>query len=158
MTRTMQGRVALVTGGGSGLGRATARRLAAGRLLEHPGWADGLPAAGLIEALAGAPAPENPLDVAPDQESRALLARALQGSDGGAERNGSGGEQPMEVQVVNALHTLERRYLERRQREIRMLLAEADRRGDEAMLLQLTREKMGLDRALREHDRALPPV
>ncbi len=133
-----------------------ARRLAAGRLAEHPEWADGLPAAGLIEALAGAPAPENPLDVAPDRESRTLLARALEGAEGGAGRDGNGGEQPMDVQVANALHTLERRHLERRQREIRMLLAEADRRGDETMLLQLTREKMGLDRTLREHDRALP--
>jgi DNA primase len=46
---------------------------------------------------------------------------------------------------------LEHRRLERRQREIRSLLAEADRRGDHAMLTTLTTEKLQIDRALRQH-------
>jgi len=55
------------------------------------------------------------------------------------------------VAVQNALHTLEGRRLERRQRELRNQIAEADRRGDQAMLDQFVMEKMQVDRALREH-------
>jgi DNA primase len=54
-------------------------------------------------------------------------------------------------QVEGALHTLERRRLERRQRELRAQIAEADRRGDQAMLNQLMAEKLEVDRALRNH-------
>ena len=53
-------------------------------------------------------------------------------------------------QVENALHSLESRRLERRQREIRSLIGEADRRADHAMLTQLTAEKLQIDRALRQ--------
>jgi len=54
-------------------------------------------------------------------------------------------------QVEDALHTLERRRLERRQRELRSQIAEADRRGDQPMLTQLIAEKMEIDRKLRDH-------
>ena len=57
----------------------------------------------------------------------------------------------MTEQVENALHTLEHRHLERRQRELRTLIAEADRRGDHEMLRKLTAEKLLIDRKLREH-------
>jgi DNA primase len=56
----------------------------------------------------------------------------------------------MTEQVENALHSLESRRLERRQREIRSLIAEADRRADQTMLTQLTAEKLQIDRALRQ--------
>jgi DNA primase len=52
--------------------------------------------------------------------------------------------------VANALQALETRYLERRQRELRTAIAEAERRGDHAMVETLTLEKMKVDRALRE--------
>jgi len=58
--------------------------------------------------------------------------------------------QTMAEQVGNALITLETRYLERRQRELRAAIAEAERRGDTAMVETLTLEKMKVDRALRE--------
>ncbi len=57
----------------------------------------------------------------------------------------------MTEQVENALHTLEHRHLERRQRELRTLIAEADRRGDHEMLTKLTAEKLQIDRNLRQH-------
>jgi DNA primase len=57
----------------------------------------------------------------------------------------------MVEQVENALHTLEHRQLERRQRELRTLIAEADRRGDSEMLTKLTAEKLQIDRRLRQH-------
>jgi DNA primase len=126
----------------------SARQLAASRLSEHPEWYDGLPSSTILEALSLAPAPQNPLDVAPDQSSRVLLARALEhpDSDGLATPLPSATEQ-----VENALHTLERRHLERRQRELRSLIAEAERRGDSQMLTTLIQERMQLDRRLREH-------
>jgi DNA primase len=125
-----------------------ARVLAAEQLAQHPEWYDTLPAAAVLEALANAPAPPNPLDAAPDQQSRVLLARALQDADDPAEASSQ--TQSMTEQVENALHTLERRQLERRQREVRTLIAEADRRGDNEMLMKLTAEKLQIDRNLRQ--------
>jgi DNA primase len=57
----------------------------------------------------------------------------------------------MTEQVENALYALEQRHLERRQRELRTFIAEADRRGDQEMLKKLTAEKLQIDRKLREH-------
>ncbi len=125
-----------------------ARRLAADQLSQHPEWYDNLPSAALLESLANGPAPGNPLDAAPDQQSRALLARALEGS---SESSDAALPQTMYEQVENALHSLEHRTLERRQRELRSLIAEADRRGDHEMLTRLTTEKLQIDRNLRLH-------
>ena len=50
--------------------------------------------------------------------------------------------QSLTEQVENALHTLAHRHLERRQRELRSLIGEADRRGDNEMLTRLTAEKL----------------
>ena len=130
-----------------------ARVAAANGLAEHPEWYDGMPAAPLFDALAHAVVPGNPLDAAPDDGSRALLAEVLASQpdddhDDGTIRKTV--QQTMAEQVDNALHTLEIRYLERRQRELRTAIAEAERRGDSAMVETLTLEKMKVDRALRE--------
>ena len=124
-----------------------ARVLAAQELSQHPEWYDGLPSSAVLEALANSPVPENPLDAAPDQEGRVLLARALEGGEP-AETNDP--SQSMIEQVENALHTLRARRLERRQREIRTLIAEAERRNDQEMLTRLIAEKIQIDRSLRE--------
>ena len=127
-----------------------ARNIAAAQLIDHPEWAENLPSAALLEALSHAPVPPNPLDAAPDQQSRVLLARTLQ--DAVKPDHTTGNTQlTLTEQVENAVHTLEHRHLERRQRETRALIAEADRRGDHAMLTQLTAEKLKIDRLLREH-------
>ena len=124
-----------------------AQVLAAEQLAQHPEWYDSLPSAALLEALCNAPAPSNPLDAAPDRHSHVLLARALEHTeDPSAPTN----PQSMAEQVDNALHTLARRQLERRQRELRSLMAEADRRGDQEMLRRFTTEKLQIDRTLRE--------
>ena len=47
------------------------------------------------------------------------------------------------------LHTLERRRLVRRQRELRWMTAEAEKRGDTGMLAQLSTESVQVNRALR---------
>ena len=132
-----------------------ARVRAAMLLEENPGWYEGLPAAMLFDALVHAPCPENPLDAAPDSASRGMLAHALNEADSSVAVSGAGYGAtrmvPLEEQVGDALHTLEHRHLERRQRELRTLIAEADRRGDQEMLGKLMAEKMLVDRKLRAH-------
>ncbi|HUZ97003.1 MAG TPA: DNA primase [Edaphobacter sp.] len=127
-----------------------ARILAADQLSQHPEWYENLPAAAVMETLANAPVPPNPLDAAQDPQSHTLLALALQHHEDPEEADARPDAQSMTEQVEHALHALETRRLERRQREIRSLIAEADRRGDQAILTQLTSEKLQIDRALRQ--------
>ena len=120
----------------------SARALAAEKLGAHPHWFEDLPTAAVMEVLVSGPAPENPLAAAPDGASRALLASALHVSTevGGADHEIS------PLQVASALETLHERYLERRGRELRTQMTEAQRGGDSALLMQLMQQKMELDR------------
>jgi DNA primase len=130
-----------------------ARSLAATGLAEHPEWYEGMAAAPLFDALAHAPTPDNPLDAAPDDDLRAMLAEVLATQpDTEAILPAQRGTVPQTLaeQVEHALHSLHHRYLERRQRELRASIAEAERRGDQAMVNTLTLEKMRIDRTLRE--------
>jgi DNA primase len=124
-----------------------ARQLAATRLAEHPEYYDGLPASGVIDILANAAAPDNPLDAAPDNSTRIMLARALEHSHDPEGINTAS----LVDQVEDALHTLERRGMERRQRELRAQIAEAERRSDANMVARLTNDLIQLQRRLREH-------
>jgi DNA primase len=117
----------------------SARQLAAERLATHPEWCAELPCAALMEVLLSGPAPENPFEAAPDDASRALLALALQGAE----------DEMLAAKVEGALETLRRQYLERRSREVRTQMAEAQRRGDGEMLMKLAQEKLRLDRELK---------
>jgi DNA primase len=117
----------------------SARTLAATRLAENPEWFSALGSAAVMEVLVNAPAPENPFEAAPDDMSRMLLASALHG----------GGDEDLAVKVQGALETLRRGYLERRSREVRVQMAEAQRRGDSEMLLRLAQEKVRLDGELK---------
>jgi DNA primase len=92
-----------------------------------------------MEVLVSGPAPENPFEAAPDETSRALLALALQGAE----------DELLAPKVEGALETLRRQYLERRSREVRLQMAEAQRRGDEEMLMKLAQEKVRLDGELK---------
>jgi DNA primase len=121
-----------------------ARALAASSLAANPASYADLATADLLDALAHSPAPPNPLDAASNEESRAHLALALDHSPQST-------DLPLREQVEGALHTLERRRLERRQRELRSQIAEADRRGDQEMLAKLIAEKLAIDRQLRNH-------
>lgn len=120
----------------------SARTLAADKLGAHPEWFADLPTAAVMEVLVNGPAPENPLAAAPDDASRTLLASALHVS---SEVNGPEHESSS-LQVESALEALHERYLERRGRELRSQMAEAQRRGDDGVLLQLMQQKMALDR------------
>ena len=121
-----------------------ARIIASTHIAEHPEWIADLATADLLDTLAHAPAPSNPLDAAHTDESRAHLAIALDHAPQST-------DLPLTEQVEGALHTLEHRRLERRQRELRSQIAEADRRGDQPMLQKLIAEKLEVDRQLRNH-------
>jgi DNA primase len=124
----------------------SARALAADTLAPHPEWFADLPTASLIEILVNAPPPDNPLAAAPDESSRALLASALHASSEIPERE----QQNLRDRVRGALETLQEHYRDRRARELRAAMSEAQRRGDEAMLQRLMQEKLTLDRERRQ--------
>jgi DNA primase len=74
-----------------------------------------------------------------DPSGRSLLAQALIGE-----------LEPISAEhVAAALDTLRHRHLERRQRELRAAIADAERKGDAPSVLTLTTEKLAIDRALR---------
>ncbi len=125
----------------------SARSMAADTLSAHPEWIADLPTAAVIEVLVNAPAPENPFEAAPDPTSRALLAAALHAS---SELPDAQEHATVLDRVRGALETLEERYRDRRSREIRAAMNEAQRRGDEPMLHRLMQEKIALDRERRQ--------
>lgn len=126
----------------------SARALAAESLAANPGWYSELPTAAVIEVLANATAPENPFDAAPDATSRALLASALHTSSEIPETDNE--RHSLADRVRGALQTLQERYWDRRGRELRAAMSEAQRRGDEPMLQRLMQEKIALDRERRQ--------
>lgn len=124
----------------------SARRMAADSLAAHPEWIADLRSAAVIEVLVNAPAPENPFEAAPDPASRSLLAAALHAS---SELPDAPEQSSLVERVRGALETLHERYRDRRSRELRAGMSEAQRRGDEPMLRQLMQEKIALDRERR---------
>jgi DNA primase len=120
------------------------RQLAAEKLGANPEWFADLGSAAVIEVLVSGPAPENPFDAAPDEASRALLASALHSAGDAA-----GAGESLAGKVEGALDSLHDRYLDRRLRELRVQMAEAQRRGDEPMLMRLAQEKLRVDRELK---------
>jgi DNA primase len=117
---------------------ANARQLAANALSEQPAWFQHLGAFEALQALAGRQT-RDPMEVVTDESQRALLAEALLAEV----------KTPELPEVQGALQEIEERALESRLREMRTLIAEAERRGNVAELAALTQQKMELDRALR---------
>ena len=87
------------------------------------------------------------MDVVEDEAQRALLAETLLAET----------RPPEESEVQSAIQEIHERAIERRQRELRTLIAEAERRGDQAELAILTQQKLELDRALRQLHNQRPP-
>ena len=133
----------------------SARQLAAEQLAAHPEWYADLPTAALIEVLANGPSPDSPLEAAPDATSRMLLASAMhQGfAEPGQQHAGDSRETVPEL-VAKTLETLKVRRLDRRSRELRTLIAEATRRGDDAMVMQLAQEKQHIAQELLRLERS----
>ncbi len=96
-----------------------ARRLAAEALVQQPAWFEHLGTFSALQALAGRQA-RDPMDVVEDAAQRALLAEALMAEV----------KPPEESEVLSALQEIQERAVEARQRDLRALIAEAERRGD----------------------------
>jgi DNA primase len=123
-----------------------ARRLATLALAEQPAWFEHLGACAALQALAGRQS-RDPMDVVEDPAQRALLAETLMAET----------KPPGEGEVQSAIQEIHERAIESRQRELRTLIAEAERRGDFAELALLTQQKLDLDRALRQLHNQRPP-
>ena len=80
------------------------------------------------------------MDVVEDMAQRALLAETLLAETRPPEAN----------EVQSAIQEIQERAIERRQRDLRTLIAEAEHRGDHAELAPLMQQKLDLDRALRQ--------
>ncbi len=123
-----------------------ARRLAAQALADQPTWFEHLGTYWALEALAGRQA-RDPMDVVEDPAQRALLAEALLAEV----------KPPETSEVRGAIQEIHERAIEHRQRELRSLIADAERRGDAGELAQLTQQKLELDRTLRRLHGDRPP-
>jgi DNA primase len=123
-----------------------ARRLAAQALAEQPAWFEQLGAFAAMQALAGRQA-NDPMNVVEDPAQRALLAETLLAET----------KPPEENEVLSAIQEIQERAIANRQRDLRALIAEAERRGDFAELTLLTQQKLELDRALRQLHNQKPP-
>jgi DNA primase len=130
-----------------------ARAAAANALGEHPEWYEGFPAAGLFDALAQGVVPSNPLDAAPDDASRTMLAEILASTL--EPTGGTFGSRGIEVltpaaRVQHALSQLELSALERHMRTLTQTLAQAERRADADEVERVIVERAGIERRLRE--------
>ena len=102
---------------------------------------DGLATEGLLDALLQADLAEtgaDPLSLSLPEADQRLLAATLMQED----------EELTPELLEGAIEALRRRHLQRRQRQIQVQIAEAERRQDSAVLGQLLREKLDLDRTL----------
>jgi DNA primase len=87
------------------------------------------------------------MEVVENPAQRALLAEVLLHET----------KPPEETEVLSAIQEIQEHSIESRQRELRVLIAEAERRGDFAELALLTQQKLELDRALRRLHNQRPP-
>jgi DNA primase len=123
-----------------------ARRLAIQALAEQPSWFEHLGAFSALQVLAARQA-RDPMDVVEDEAQRALLAETLLAET----------RPPEESEVQSAIQEIHERAIESRQRDLRALIAEAERRSDFTELALLTQQKLDLDRALRQLHSQQPP-
>jgi DNA primase len=123
-----------------------ARRRAAQALVEQPAWFEHLGVFSALQALAGRQS-RDPMEVVEDPAQRALLAEVLLAET----------KPPEENEVLSAIQEIQERAIEIRQRDLRTLIAESERRGDFAELALLTQRKLDLDRVLRQLHNQKPP-
>ena len=124
-----------------------ARRLVIEAIAKQPAWFEHLGVFPALQALAGREA-RDPMEVVEDPAQRALLAEALLQET----------KVPEEGEVQSAIQEIQERSLENRQRDLRVGIAEAERRGDFAELALLTQQKLEMDRALRQLHQPRKPV
>jgi DNA primase len=117
----------------------SARRLAIDAVSQQPELFESLGALPAIQALAARGALD-PMDAVDDQAQRALLAESLLAET----------EPPSSSAVEGAVASLKQRQLEAALRDLRVQIAESERRGDFTELALLTQHKLDLDRGLRK--------
>ncbi|HWE83302.1 MAG TPA: DNA primase [Terracidiphilus sp.] len=127
-------------------GYQDARALAAGAILQEPAWFEGLTTFPALQALASRRT-QGPMEAVADEGQRGLLAQALLGET----------QAPAAAEVAGAIQQIQEVAIERRQRDLRASIAEAERRGDHAEVAVLTQQKLDLDRALRQLHSQNPP-
>ena len=115
------------------------RRLAAEAIAQQPTWFEPLGTFPAMQALATRHSAD-PMDVVEDEAQRALLAEALLAEV----------KPPEENEIQSAIQEIHERAIATRLRDLRTLIAEAERRGDFAELAVLTQQKLELDKALRK--------
>lgn len=115
------------------------RRTAADALSRQELWFEGLGVFPALKALSQRGA-RDPMDVVEDLAQKALLAEALLAEN----------EPPTPENVIDAVVSLQQRKLEAELRNVRVQIAEAERRGDFTELTVLTKRKLELDRAFRQ--------
>jgi DNA primase len=118
------------------------RRLAAEAVLRQPEDFEHLAVSPALLALANRQA-RDPIEAVENAAQRALLAEVLLHET----------KPPTESEVLSAVQELQERAIEARLRDLRSLIAEAERRGDFAEVVSLTQKKLDLDRVLRELQR-----
>jgi DNA primase len=123
-----------------------ARRLAAEALAQQPAWFEHLGTFQAMQSLIARQA-NDPINAVEDPGQRALLAEALLAET----------KPPSESEVLSAIQEIQERAIENRQRDLRALIAEAERRGDFTELALMTQQKLELDRALRQLHNQKPP-
>ena len=116
-----------------------ARSLASRFVTTQTPWFEHLGTFSALQALARRQA-SDPMDVVEDPAQRALLAEVLLAET----------KPPEESEVLSAIQELEERGIATRLRDLRALIAEAERRGDVTELALLTQQKLDLDRALQK--------
>ena len=122
------------------------RRRAAEAVLSQTSWFEHLDAFPALQSLARRQA-SDPMDAVEDPAQRALLAEVLLQET----------KPPDETEVLSAIQEIQERSVESRQRDLRALIADSERRGDFAELALLTQQKLDLDRALRQLHNQRPP-
>jgi DNA primase len=122
------------------------RRLATEAIHAQAAWFEHLGIFPALQSLAGRNA-SAPMDIVEDPAQRALLAEVL------LEKT----KPPQETEVHSAIQELEERAIVASLRDLRALIADAERRGDFTELTLLTQKKLNLDRALRELHNRKPP-
>ena len=123
-----------------------ARRMAVEALTEQPALFESLPCCAALGELAQRQAAD-PMEAVQDESQRARLAEALLGET----------KPPGVDEVFSALQEIQERAIGVRLREVRAVIAEAERRGDHAEVAVLSQQKMELDRALRKLHNQRPP-
>lgn len=122
------------------------RQLAIGAVVSNPHIFEQLGTFPALQELAGRQA-RDPIDVVTDETQRGLVMQALLHEV----------HPPPASEIAGAIQELEERAVEHRLREVRSQIADAERRGEASQLPGLLKEKMELDRRLRELRNQHPP-